>query len=210
MSVAILAQAILLRSSVHSLRATMSIAEAVEDSAVVPRCFPRAMATAAAVEAAFAGAARGGATRQTLAAMIAALLRTEDAIVCNTSGAGADQAETEARLEAVRPVISAQVASAAEGKACKLGSRARAARNIAVHNFEVEFGTLNPASYGRVQRGGQGRSAQKHKEAKDGQVRFDGMGDVVTSLTAKIDQMTADSNLVKDEVVTMRSELSLC
>ena len=126
---------------------------------------PLAMSSpAAVVEAAFAGAARGGASRQVMAAMLAALLRTEAAIERCPATVETDTAEVDARIAAIRPIISARVAAeAAPGKQVRLDTATRAGRNIAVHNFSLDFGLLDPKDFSRVQRGGKARDG-RHKQ----------------------------------------------
>ena len=83
---------------------------------------------------AFQGAAKGGAARHSLAAMVAALVRS--AAPCGMQ-LGEDELsvgpEVVARLAAIQPVLAAKVQAGAEGQKAQLTGQQRASRNVAEH-----------------------------------------------------------------------------
>ena len=121
------------------------------------------------VEHAFAGAARGAASRQVMAAMVAALVRTvahgEECAEVQ------DGPEVQARMEAIRPVLRARVAEAAGDAVPPLGSVTRACRNVASHNFSVEMCGVEPEACTRLQRGARRRRPPEQAEKKQVQAQ---------------------------------------
>ena len=97
-------------------------------------------------EQAHCGAARGGASRQTMAAMMAAAIRT-----CATQAFNDVQDEEVAtRLSAIAPTIAAHI----DGKV--ISGEVRARRSLASHNFElgVPLTAISGAQSKRLQRAG--------------------------------------------------------
>lgn len=107
------------------------------------------------VEAAFFGLARGGATRQVVAARIAALVRSaaltidameEKEAKDDRSEAPRIQQEVDMHLNHITPVMTAAVAVGAKSQPLHLCGRQRAARNVGTHaHLGVGTAVLEPA-----------------------------------------------------------------
>lgn len=78
-------------------------------------------------------------------------------------------AEVTARMRAIQPVLAANVNAAQVGGIPKVNGNQKAGRNIAEHNFGVEFATLPRSQYQQVQRNG--RKAKDCKEKAAQQVK---------------------------------------
>ena len=90
-----------------------------------------------------------GASRQALAAVAAALIRSVSQPSC-------DDAEVADRLEAIRPTIEAGLSGG------KVASSTKARRNVAKHNFSVHVADYNDREIKVIQRAGKARC---HAEA---------------------------------------------
>ena len=111
------------------------------------------------VKAMFAGLAGAAASRQVAAAVAAAVLRTLFVPKGVAAGWERERAggEENARLEAVRPVVRA----ALRGNSAT-GAQ-RAARNVALHHWSVDFRSIPAKEYTKVQREGCGRKPGGHR-----------------------------------------------
>ena len=86
------------------------------------------------VAAAFLGMAQGSASRQVVAAAIAALLRTtcED-VDERVDNKDEEAEEVNARIETIRPVLEQKVSAARDGKEPRICGAVRASRNVGEH-----------------------------------------------------------------------------
>ena len=100
---------------------------------------------------AFRGAAEGGASRQILAAMLAAAMRTNVSQASECFPPGTDEAELQSRLDAVKPILAHDMAIA--DSQAKMTPPPRARRNVALHRFDVSMDTVGMQEANSLQRG---------------------------------------------------------
>ena len=98
---------------------------------------------------------QAGASRQVVAALGSALVRLRRERCGAVLSARCDGEETQARLEAIRPVIEEHLAATKEGRQPEVAGADRLKRNVASHNFNCSFNSVREdlAELRSIQRG---------------------------------------------------------